>query len=62
MGILDNVGVRVSIWWQIGVGRSSQQAMGGMAESSSAALMGLSRLGGAEHYGWDDGGSEHGAE
>jgi len=62
VGILDNVGVTVSIWWQIGVARSSQRAVGGMAESSSATLMGLLRLGGAEHHGWDDGGSKHGAE
>ena len=62
VGVLDNVRVTVSIWWRIGVGRSSWRTVGGMAESSGAALMGLSRVGGAEHHGWDDGGSKHGAE
>ena len=43
VGVLDNVGVAVDLGW-IGVGRSSRCAVGGMAESSRAALMGLSRL------------------
>ncbi len=51
VGILDNVGVTVSIWWWIGVGRSSQWAIESMVESSGATLMGLLRLGGAEHHG-----------